>query len=280
MRWGSDMPSDHDQMLGALQAFGAASQQLNAWVAGEQALALLRAAHAAGILAAVGTPRTADEVAGATGVDGGRVADILRALDAHGIVEREGATYRLAANFALLSAPTAFQTLPDLLGRSAMLARVLETSATPDHDYTALSAEDALALARGAAPNPLSPAFVAYMDPVAAQLPELRARWEAGARHIEFGCGAGGALLGFVAAHPRLTAVGVEIRGAILAETRRRAEAIGVADRVELRHADALDGAEANTYDSAFWAQQFFATSDRPAMLAVLLRALRPDLAA
>ena len=114
------------------------------------------------------------------------------------------------------------------------------------------------------------------MGAVATQLPELRARWEAVARHIEFGCGAGGVLLGFVAAHPRLIAVGVEIHGAILAETRRRAEVAGVADRVELRHADALDGAEANTYDSAFWAQQFFATSDRPAMLAALLRTLKP----
>jgi ubiquinone/menaquinone biosynthesis C-methylase UbiE len=114
------------------------------------------------------------------------------------------------------------------------------------------------------------------MGMVSAMLPELRARWDAGARHIEFGCGAGGSLLGFAAAHPRLTAVGVEINGAILPETRRRAEAIGVADRVELRQGDALDGAEVAAYDSALWAQQFFAAAGRPAMLAALRRTLKP----
>ena len=272
----ADIPLSRDTVMGELQAYGTASQQLNTWIAGEQALGLLRAAHAAGILAATETPRTTNEIARVTGLDSQRAADILYALNAHGVVKREGEAYHLAANFALLLAPTAFQTLPDLLARSAMMAGVLEASVAPDHAYTVLSAQDALVLARGAAPNPLSPVFVAYMGMVAAQLPELRARWDAGARHIEFGCGAGGGLLGFVAAHLRLTAVGVEIHGTVLAEARRRAEAVGIADRVELRHADALDGAEADTYDSAFWAQQFFAAASRPAMYAVVMRTLKP----
>ena len=45
---------------------------------------------------------------------------------------------------------------------------------------------------------------------------------------------------------------------------------------MELRHADARDGAEEAAYDSAFWSQQFFAAADRPPMLAVLLRTLQP----
>ncbi len=83
-------PPDGAPVRGALPAFGAASQQLNAWIAGEQALALLRAARTAGILAATGTPRTVDEVATMTGLAGARVADLLYVLDAHGIVAREG----------------------------------------------------------------------------------------------------------------------------------------------------------------------------------------------
>lgn len=211
-----------------------------------------------------------------TGVDGPRVADLLRALDAHGVVARDGATYRLAADYATLAAPDAFQPLPDLLACSAMMARVLETGAAPEQAYTGMSAEEALTFARAAAPNPLSPAFVAYLAAVTDQLPELRARWEAGGHHLEFGCGAGATLVGFLAAHPRLTAVGVEINPAVIPETRRRAAAAGVADRVTVRQGDARDGAEAATYDSAFWAQQFFATPDRPALLAALRRALKP----
>jgi SAM-dependent methyltransferase len=264
-----------DSVHHALQAYGAASRQVNAWIAGEQALGLLRAAQDSGLLDAARTPRTAGEIAGVTGVDGSRVADLLQALDAHGVVERDGERYRLAPDFALLAAPDAFQTLPDLLDRSALAARVLAASAT-DQAYTSMSTADALTFARAAAPNPLSPAFVAYMGAVAAQLPELRARWDAGARHVEFGCGAGGALIGFAAAHPRLTAVGIEIGPTIIPETRRRAAAAGVAARVAVRQGDARDGAEDATYDSAFWAQQFFAAGDRGTVLAALGRTLKP----
>ena len=259
-----------------LHAYDGACRQINAWIAGEQALALLRAAHASGLLDAVGTPRTAQALAGITGIDSSRVADLLSALDAHGIVARDGATYRLAADYATLAAPDAFQPLPDLIARSAVMARMIATSAAPEQPYTGMSAEDALAFARATTPNPLSPAFVAYLAAVTDRLPELRAPWEAGAHHLEFGCGAGAALVGFLAAHPRLTGVGVEINPAVITETRRRAAAAGVADRVEVRQGDARDGAEAATYDSAFWAQQFFATPDRPALLAALRRALKP----
>jgi len=270
-----ETPASHDTMLRAMRAYGAASRQLNAWIAGEQALGLLLAAQTSGILDATMTPRTADDIAATTGVDGPRVADILRALDAHGVVVREGERYRLAPDYALLLAPDAFQPLPDLLARSATLARVLEASAAPERAYTGLAGEEALVLAQGLAPNPLSPAFVAYWAGLSAQLPELRARWDAGGRHIEFGCGAGGALLGVAAAHPRLTAVGIEISPAVIPETRRRAAA-GVADRVEVRQGDACDGAEAAAYDSAFWAQQFFPAASRSATLAALVRTLKP----
>ena len=268
--------ADREGIMGELQAFGAASQQLNAWIAGEQALGLLRAAQTSGILDAIGTPRTVADIVGVTGVDVQRVADILLALDAHGVVTRDGALYRLAPDFALLSAPDAFQTLPNLLGRASVTARMIAASAAPDDAYAGLSDAEALALAQGAGANPLSPTAVAYLGALMSRLPELRARWEAGARHLEFGCGAGSLLIGFLAAHPRLTAVGVERNGAILPETRRRAVAAGVADRLELRHADARDGAEEAAYDSAFWAQQFFAAADRPATLAALRRALKP----
>jgi hypothetical protein len=50
-----------------------------------------------------------------------------------------------------------------------------------------------------------------------------------GGRHLELGCGVGNVLLSLLVAYPGLTAVGVELDPVTLAETRRRAQLLGVA---------------------------------------------------
>ena len=59
------------------------------WVAGANALALLRGALDAGILDAARTPRTTAELAEIAGIAPARVADICGALDVHGILTQD-----------------------------------------------------------------------------------------------------------------------------------------------------------------------------------------------
>jgi SAM-dependent methyltransferase len=73
-----------------------------------------------------------------------------------------------------------------------------------------------------------------------------------------------------------LSAVGLEIDGGTVAEARCRAEELGVADRFELRHADARELRERGSFDTAQWSQQFFPAEGRQEVLARAFRALKP----
>lgn len=258
-----------------LGAYGAASAQLNGWIAGEQALALLRAALDEGVLAALVEPLTAAELATRTGLRAGRLTDFLLALDAHGIVARDGDRYRLAPAFATLLLSRMMPPLVDQLGRSAAIKRLLTPRDAHEGNFALLAPEEALVFARSVAPNPLSPHTATLHRGMVAAVPALLARWESGARHLDLGCGVGGLLLGLATAFPRLQAVGIELEPQIAAEARRRAAAAGVAERVDVRQGNALDLAEIAAYDSVVWAQQFFPTPTRASALAVARRAIK-----
>ncbi len=88
-----------------LLAYGAAGRTLNGWISGARALALLRGALSSGIFDAARTPSTVAEISAATGVEGPRVADVCLALEAHGVFERDGESYRLSKDFAALASP-------------------------------------------------------------------------------------------------------------------------------------------------------------------------------
>jgi len=266
---------DRAALLRQAQVEATAGRTLNGWVAGARALGVLSAALAAGVLDALRTPHTLAELAAGTGRDADAVADLCLALLAHGVAARDGEVYRLSPAFAVLTAPAAVQPFPDAIGWGLATARLLAAGGTGD--YRAVAAEDALALARGASPNPTSPVRQALVASWLDDFPELRAHWAAGGRHIEFGCGAGGSLLGVVTAQPNLTAVGVERDAAVAAEARRRAATLGVAHRVEVRHMDALDTPEEAAFTSAMWAQMFFPLATRAPLLAVAHRVLEAD---
>jgi hypothetical protein len=86
----------------------------------------------------------------------------------------------------------------------------------------------------------------------------------------------GGFLLSTAQAFPAIRGVGVEVVPAVAAEAERRARAVGVADRVEVRGIDARKLTDEDAFDAAFWAQPFFPASTRPGVLAAIHRALRP----
>jgi SAM-dependent methyltransferase len=268
---------DHETAMRELQAYFTASATLNTWVAGAQALALLRAALTAGLVEAARTARTPAEIAAITGVEEGRVADLCLALDAHGVLERRDGRYQLSADFATLSAPGSLKPLPPLVDLRLIEARTLEASAAPRQPYTTLPAEDLLAIAYGVTGDAASALYHARLRGwFAEQAPELHSLLEAGGHHAEFGCGIGGFLLGLLLTYPTMTAVGVEINASVIAETRRRAVELGVADRVELSHADVRELRDEETFDTVFWSQGFFPAESRAPVPAFIRRALKP----
>lgn len=256
-----------------LAAYGAASQTLNGWLEGSQALALLEAASASGLLDAAWQPATTARLAALTGLDESRVVDLCLALDAHGVLDRDGDTYALAPAFATLNDPDAPNPLATVLASAAAATRQL---AGPGGGYAGLPADEMLAIARGVTVRPGAALAGAALGVVEAALPEIAARWARGGRHIEVGCGIGGGVLGALLRYPALTAVGIDREAAPLGEARRAAGALGVADRVELRQQDARDLADEVAYDTAFWSQFFFPRPTRTAALAAIFRALRP----
>jgi hypothetical protein len=73
-----------------------------------------------------------------------------------------------------------------------------------------------------------------------------------------------------------MRSVAIELVPTVAAEAVRRAEALGVADRVEIRCLDIRDLKDEEQYGGAFWAQPFFPESTRAETLAVIRRALEP----
>jgi SAM-dependent methyltransferase len=98
-------------------------------------------------------------------------------------------------------------------------------------------------------------------------MPEVGVVWQAGARHLEVGCGIGNSLLGTVTTYPRVTAVGIEINALTAAEADWRARALEVHDRVEVRRMDACDLKDESTFDTIQWSQFFFPAATRPVVL-------------
>ncbi len=175
--------------------------------------------------------------------------------------------------------PRAVQPLANILAMEGVRARALERAGASTTPYTALALDEQLAVAKGMMGLPSSPLWQATMAMMGgALLPEVEAIGATNGqlRYLELGCGAASALLTLLVLHPQMTAVGVDLTAAALAEARRRAVAVGVADRVELRLQDAREVREEACYDVASWSNHFFPAETRAATLAVVYRALRP----
>jgi SAM-dependent methyltransferase len=264
---------DDEDLQRRLRMVTAAQLPVEGWIAGAHALALLHGALQAGMLDAMRTPRSAIAVAEACGIDPERAADICVALAAHGVVRQDGDAYRLTDDFALLMSSDPVRPLSRVVARAVAEAHRFETLPRTDVSYAASSPAELLAFAQGDSPDPASPLrpVLSFINP-----PEFRAPFEAGARCLELGCGIGGALCAILTTFPRVTAVGVELRAELLDVARRRAEALGVADRVEWRHGDARDVTDEAAFDRVSWSQYYFPAETRAATLAAAFRALKP----
>lgn len=258
-------------------AYWAASSLIHEWSAGAQALALLRTAVSCGLLDQLSSPRTPAQLTDATGLPGELVAPLLVALDAHRIVESSGGAYGLSADLARLVAGTAVQPLANMLDLEAAKIRSIESSATAPWSYPALPAGEQLAIAKGVMGLPSSSLWQAMLAMMTSALPPLAATLQTGGRLMELGCGAASGLITILLVYPGTTAVGVDISATALDEARRRADEVGVADRIEFRQQDARAIADRAQYDAVCWSGHFFPADTRAGTLAVAHTALKPD---
>ena len=261
--------------------FEAVELVLDPLLRAQSLLALVTGAQSTGLLSAARTPATAGELSAASGLSGDRVRDVVRALVAAEVLEEVGAAYRLAPAWAMLTGPAAFAPLGQTLRAADVDARALRALAG-DTDFWTLPAEDRDAYARAVSPDPFAPGLVAAFRGGAMTAPDVRARLLAGAPHLELGCGLAGRILCLLQAYPRMTAVGVERAPDLAAEARRRAEALGVADRFEVVVGDAADVAVGTGpltrqgFETAQWSQFFFPQAARAGALRTMFDALAP----
>jgi DNA-binding IclR family transcriptional regulator len=88
-----------------LLAYIRASRNLNSWIDGARALALLSGAVDSGVLNALHHKSTPEQIASATNIDPQSVVDLCLALEAHGVAMREDECYQLKPDFARLASP-------------------------------------------------------------------------------------------------------------------------------------------------------------------------------
>jgi SAM-dependent methyltransferase len=250
-----------------------ARQRLEGMRAEAQLLSLLTAVHEKGWTAFLREPRTADELADFAGLPAARVQDALEALQTNGIVEQEDGKVRLTAPFAAVAADDAWIPLGDKLAQIEMEVRQVR-AVVEDPAPLALTEADAMVVANAVGGHVTDVTRAVYGQ-LLAQLPDLAAQIRAG-RWLDVGCGVACATLTLATTIPEMHGVAVELVPAVAAEAMRRAEAFGVADRVEVRQMDARDVPERDEFVGAFWAQPFFPAAIRPATLAMILRALKP----
>lgn len=262
--------------LPRLQAAMTAKNTVRAWSEGLEQFELFRAVHDAGWLEHLGKPTTAELLAGTVAVPVKQVATVLSILAASGVVQAdEGSRYSLTPEFeALLADDTGVTLIPSLEGVD--LARdAVRRAVVPPDQRTGLSGVQALSVARNTGLAPTDAARELYSVLYGA-IPEYRERLAEGGPLLDVGCGVGGALLTTLTLFEDLHAVGIELVPEVAEETRARAKEAGVDGRVEVRAVDARDLADKSEFTAAFWAQPFFTAEARPAVLAAILRALKP----
>ncbi len=259
-----------------LQANDSASQKLNEWIAGAEVIALLFGAIDSGIVDALRTANTSEQVAAATGLEKERIDDVLHALEAYGLVKRRDGLFRLAPNLELITSVDAAQPLIETLRTTKVRIRELENIKEAGNIYTALPTDGVFSIAKGIVISAMSFARNFMGVGLGQSMPELREQWQAGVHHLEAGCGVGNTLFQIVTTYPNVTAVGIEIEAETANEAQRRADLLGVTKRVEVRQMDASSLKDEAVFDTAQWSQFFFPASCRDDTLRALFRAIKP----
>ncbi|ADB29359.1 Methyltransferase type 11 [Kribbella flavida DSM 17836] len=249
-------------------------KQIESWAAGAQVLSLLSTIQELGWPRFLAEPRELAELAQYSGLPPARLADVLAVLEEYGIAELEGTTVRLSPQYEALAADDAWIGLGELLDRSEVMTRLVRTS-VEDPGPLPLSEDDALVIARASGGRATDETRALFEQVFLPQLPEL-AELVRTDRWLDVGCGVAGSTLTLGTLFPEMRSVAVELVPKVAAEAVRRAEAHGVADRVDIRCQDIRELQEVEQFGGAFWAQPFFPEATRAEALAVIRRALKP----
>jgi SAM-dependent methyltransferase len=239
------------------------------WSAGAQALTLLTAVHERKWTTYLTEPRGLNELAMFAELPADRLRVVVEALEANGVVKLTDLKVTLTPEYVALLSDDAPFSLDDLLGEAQMMSRLVADAVhgVPSASGNALTVADAY----GLRPSTVAQAiFGQLLD----ALPDFRETLRDG-RYLDVGCGVGGFLLSTASVFPGMRAVGVELVPEVAAEGARRAAALDLADRVDIRCMDARELDEEDEFDSAFWAQPFFPAASRPQTLAAIRRALK-----
>jgi SAM-dependent methyltransferase len=194
--------------------------------------------------------------------------DVLcRTAFAFGLLDRAGAGWRMAPHFdQILGDPDATFYLAPATGfhlrcgedyaQYVQHFRAGTTRPYQEHDAAFMRdvAESLRSLPR------------IFIDFVLPNLPELRARLEAGARVLDVGCGGGSALVEIARRFPNSRCLGIDVEPYSIEMAQRLIEAQGLADRCEAR----LGGVEQLGADASFDIATSF----------LVVHELRPDLKA
>ncbi|MEV4343583.1 class I SAM-dependent methyltransferase [Actinoplanes sp. NPDC049596] len=248
------------------------TDKIQQWSAAAQSLAVLDAAYERGWIAFLTEPRDVTALADFAGLPVDRVRVVVAVLTEIGVAASTGDEVRLTAAYAAMMAPGAPFSMADRLADARMMRRLAgQAVAGP---LPAPDAQDALVVADAFGLRPTPVAAEVFRSLLAA-LPEFT-EVLAGGRYLDVGCGVAGFLLSCASMYPTMHGVGVEVVATVAAEAQRRAEDIGVADRVEIRCMDARAMADTAAFGCAFWAQPFFPEAVRADTLAAIRRALEP----
>jgi cyclopropane fatty-acyl-phospholipid synthase-like methyltransferase len=254
----------------------AAENALLEWTTAANALALLTAMQTSGALGLLRDPTTPEVLASRVGTEPEQAKRVCMALEALQVVRREGSKYQLTQGWAAIAADDRPAALGDRLTATQPLQRALAGCFDPPRQFDEVAADEAVAMARSVWGVPTSQAALESWAALDAAMPEVRSVWQAGARHAEFGCGAGRDLLRVVAMYPKVSAVGYEMLPYVLDHARQLARDLAIEDRVEFRCQDFLTTSAEAEWDTIVWSQMFFAPEVRPAAIAIIKRALRP----
>jgi SAM-dependent methyltransferase len=235
---------------------------------------VLLGADSRGVLTALVEPTTLDELTARTGLPQGRVRTLLHTLVVHDVAHDSGGRYQLTEPWQALMSSSAFVTLSDTLASAEIEGRMLRDLAA-GADYWEISPEERLVFARAISPDPFAPALVEAFRAQLRADPDV-AVLAAGGVLLELGCGLAGRVLTMLQALPAMRAVGVELAEDLATEARRRAEALGVADRFEVVCCDAADFSRPEAFDVGFWSQFFFPAHAREPALRALFESIRP----
>jgi SAM-dependent methyltransferase len=249
-------------------------QRVEGWATGAQVLGLLTAIRDLGWLRFLAEAREVGELSQYSGLTPARLSDVLAVLEEHGIVEYSEGRVRLGPQYEAFAADDVWIGLDEILDRSAVMAKLVRT-AVEDPGPLPLTEDDALVIARASGGRATDETRALFEHTFLPQLPEL-AELVRTERWLDVGCGVGGSSLTLATLFPQMRSVAVELVPKVAAEAVRRAEAHGVADRVDIRCMDIRDLKEVDEFGGAFWAQPFFPEPTRADTLKVIRRAIRP----